>query len=374
MGKRAVRGEGRPYRRTSDGLWVAVVRDAEGRRKYLYGSSPDAVVERRDEYLAGASMGLSLASTRLTVGRQLADWLEDRRGKVRPSTWIFYESHVRIHLATLNRIPLTKLRPADIRRVVRERELAGCSPRTVSYSLIVLRMAIRQAQRDGLVARNVAEAVAAPRQERSEVTILTVEEARHLLATVPDDTYGRLWTVLLGTGMRLGEALGLRRGDVDLARGRVAISVALRPVDRRMRAEGEARLQLTDPKTSTSRRTIAIPAFVVEALRAELALEGPRNVDGLLFVTPAGTAIDQRNVYRRWIAYRESAGLPPIRMHDLRHTATSFMLAQGASLHDVMKALGHASIAQTANTYGHLVEGRSREIADGMDRALGGAS
>ena len=171
--------------------------------------------------------------------------------------------------------------------------------------------------------------------------------------------------------MRLGEALGLRRGDVDLSRGRLTIVGSLRPVDHRIRPEGTRRLQLQDPKTETSRRTIAVPGFVAEALRLELAEERPRHVDGLLFTTPKGTPIDARNVSRRWVDYRADAGLPAIRMHDLRHTAASLMLGQGATLHDVMKTLGHANIAETANTYGHLVEGRSRELADGMDRILG---
>lgn len=373
MGERAVKGAGKPYRRKSDGLWVVAVRDGDGRRKYLYASTPDAVVERRDEYLGGATVGMSLAGPRYTTGRLLADWLEDRRGKVRPSTFMFYESHVRIHLASLARIPVTKLRAPDVRRMVREREAAGCAPRTVSYSIVVLRMALRQAQRDGLVGRNVAEGIDGPLVEHVEISILTVAQARHMLATVPATTYGRLWTVLLGTGMRLGEALGLRRGDVELATGRLTIAGALRPIDRRIRKEGAPRLQLAEPKTATSRRTIVVPGFVVQALRLELELDGPRNLDGLLFVTPRGTAIDGRNVYRRWVDYRSHAGLPAIRMHDLRHTAASLMLAQGGTLFDVMKTLGHSNISMTANTYGHLVEGRSRELADGMDRVLGGA-
>jgi hypothetical protein len=136
-----------------------VVRDPAGRRKYLYGSTSAAAVARRDEYLGGSAMGLDLASTRLTVGRQLADWLEDRRGRVRSSTWISYESHVRIHLASIHGLALTRLRPAHVRALVRERELAGCSPRTIAYSL---RLAIRQAILDGLVPRSVAAGVEAP--------------------------------------------------------------------------------------------------------------------------------------------------------------------------------------------------------------------
>lgn len=371
---RAKPGEGRPFKRKQDGLWVVVVHDREGRRKYLYASSPEAIVEKRDEYVGGAAMGLTLASTKLTVAHQLDDWLEERRDKVRSSTWISYESHVRIHLASIGKIPLAKLRPADVRRLVDERRDAGCAPRTIAYSLTILRMALKLAIQDGLVPRNVATGVSGPRVTRAHLAILSIDESRHLVATAPDTTYGRLWILMLGTGMRLGECLGLRRGDVDVARRRVTIVGSLRPIDRRVRVAGAKRLQLQDPKTATSRRTIAVPAHVVKVLAAELAEVRPRNVDGLMFTTPMGSAIDARNVMRRWVAYRGQADLPAIRMHDLRHTCASNMLSRGATLFDVMKTFGHANISETANTYGHLVEGRSRELADDMDEMLVGGA
>jgi integrase len=374
MGKRAVPGEGRPYQRRSDGLWVVVVRDVEGRRKYLYASTSDAVVERRDEYRAGAAMGLNLASTRLTVGQQMNDWLEDRRGKVRSSTWISYESHVRIHLASLARVPLVRLRQAEVRRLVREREAAGCAPKTIAYSLLILRMAIRQAITDGLVPRNVAVGIAGPRVERPELAILTDVETRRLVEHQSDHASGRLWTFLVGSGLRLGEALALRRVDVDLARGLITVAGSVRAVDRRMLEAGEPRLQLGPPKTTTSRRTIAIPTVSLEAVRAEMELERPANVHGVIFTSPTGGLVDKRNALKSWYAFRDLADLPAIRIHDLRHTCASLMLANGATLFDVMTFLGHSNISETAETYGHLVEGRSRELAAGMNRMLAGGA
>jgi len=373
VGERAVKGTGKPYERSSDGLWVAVVRDPDGKRKYLYASNPDAVVERRDEYLAGASMGLNLASSKLTVGRQLADWIEDRRGKVRPSTWISYDSHVRIHLASLAWIPLIRLRQSDVRRLVREREAAGCAPATIAYSLTILRMAIRQAIADGLVPRNVAAGVSGPRIEKAELAILTAANARWLIAHADDLPLGRLWVVLVSTGLRLGEALALRRTDVDLVQRRISVAGSVVAVDRRMLADGEARLQLGPPKTAASHRTIAAPVAAIAALRGELNIARPANVHGVIFTSPTGGLIDKRNALKAWVVARGAGELPEVRIHDLRHTAASLMLAQGATLFDVMTTLGHSNISETAETYGHLVEGRSRELAAGMDRVLGGA-
>lgn len=377
---RASKGEGRPYQRSADGRWVVVVRDVAGRRKYLYGWSRDEVIEKRDDWNAGVRMGLTPAPRTLTVGKHLKDWLADRRGKVRSSTWIDYEAHVRIHLADLARIPLAKLTPNDVRRLLRGRLEVGCSPSLARKTLTILRMALGQAVDDGLVPRNVAKVVDPPDVATEPIRILTPAECRRLLAV--DHPLRPLWALLLGTGLRLGEALGLRSTDIDWTRRTLRVQQTLRSVDRRVRVPGTPRLVAAEPKTETSRRTIVMPGFVVDAL-AEL--EPVANVQRYIFTTPRGTPLDQRNVARAWTGVaaqgkrpavpgaRDLAGIPAIRIHDLRHTAASLMLAQGASLHDVMKALGHSSIAMTANTYGHLVEGRSAELADGMDRAIGGA-
>jgi integrase len=374
MAKRASPGEGRPYQRKEDGRWVVVVRDVDGRRRYLYAPLRPEVVAKRDDWNTAIRTGLTPSTGRLTVERQLDDWLDDRRGKVRPSTWIDYEAHVRIHLASLAKIQLVKLTPNDVRRLLRERAEVGCSPSLIGKSLTVLRMALGQAQDDGLVPRNVARRVQPPDIVRDELAILTPLQCRRFLAAArDDDELAALWPLMLGTGMRLGEALGLRRPNIDLNARELMIVRALRPIDRRVRAEGEPRLQLVELKTDAARRTIGIPQLAAEPLARHLdATEGAiRNVKGYVFTTSEGTPHDPRNVDRRFKAVLARARLPKSRIHDLRHTAASLMLAQGAGLHDVMKTLGHSSITMTANTYGHLVVGRSVELADGMDRIIG---
>ena len=128
-----------------------------------------------------------------------------------------------------------------------------------------------------------------------------------------------------------------------------------------------------EPKTDASRRTIAVPAFVLQALadQKDSQRDIPANVLQLVFTTPRGTPHDPRNVSCEFHHDLQAVGLPTMRLHDLRHIAASMVLAEGASLVDVMRMLGHTSIAVTIDTYGHLVEGRSRELADVMDRLLG---
>lgn len=375
MTKRASPGEGRPFQRSQDGRWVVVVRDLDGHRKSLYAWSRAAVLERRDDYRAAVRMGLTPPPARFTVGHHLADWLADRRGKVRPSTWIFYELHVRMHLASIARIPLTRLTPNDVRRLVREREAEGCAPATIAHTLVVLRMALRQAVGDGLIPRNVADRVAGPKVRRAEMQILTAAEARLLIAAAQADPLGALWVLFVGTGIRLGEGLGLRWSDVDLVAGEASIARGQRAIDRRIREPGAPRLQLVEPKTDESRRMLSLPAFVVEALVRHRGLMAtrPANVAGTVFTSPRGTMLDPRNVSRAWGTFRAEAGLPAIRIHDLRHTAASIALAEGLTLEDVKQMLGHANISLTSDTYGHLVRDRKREVASRMQRAMGGA-
>jgi integrase len=128
-----------------------------------------------------------------------------------------------------------------------------------------------------------------------------------------------------------------------------------------------------EPKTVAGRRTLALPRRVVSALTEQLAAAAhlPANVNGLIFTTPKGTPLDPRNVSRAFGRDCEAVGLQGMHLHQLRHFYASQMLASGATLYDVMRALGHSSISTTIDTYGHLVEGRSRELADVMDRLLG---
>jgi integrase len=379
MAKRASRGEYRPYRRKEDGLWVVAVRDVDNKRRCLYASTRAGVLTKRDDYMAALRVGLSPATGRLTVGRHLQDWLESKRPPtVRQSTWISYEGIVRIHLASLARIPLAKLTPNDVRRLGRERLDADCSERTVNYVMTILRMALHQAVRDGLVPRNVASLAERPRVARNELTIWQPTEARRFLAATSASALGPLWALLLATGMRLGEGLGLRSSDIDFAGRSVTVSGSLRPVPRQFRDRGpdgsvSPRLVRLEPKTNAAWRTVSVPGFAFSALERhrDRTETMPSSLLGLFFTSPRGTPLDPRNVSRTFEKDVAISGVPRIRIHDLRHTAASLMIAQGFALDDVKRVLGHSSIAMTSDVYGHLVEGRSRELADRINRVLG---
>jgi integrase len=221
----------------------------------------------------------------------------------------------------------------------------------VAYSLTILRMALKAAERDRLVSRNVALDVDPPRTTRKEIVILTMEQARAVIADGDP-----LWTLLVTTGLRLGEALALRAQDIDGETIRVTGS--LRPLPASFRGTGP-RLARVEPKTASGWRTVTLPVPIA------WPEPDPPNIDGLVFTSPTGAPRDPRTVSREWTETRLRLGIgPEVTIHALRHTAVSLALASGATLDDVKRMVGHSTIAMTSDTYGHLVEGRSREVAD----------
>lgn len=365
---RASPGEGRPYQRKADGRWVVVVRE-QGKRRYLYARTRPDVIDKRDEAMGRVRQGLSARPSKLTVGEQLASWVDERRGKVKPGTWVVYEIIIRGHLRGVRNIPLARLTPADVRRLVREREGEGCAPATIRQTLTVLRMALDQAVRDGLIHRDVAKGERGPRIPKRELEVYQGAEPARLIEAAQTDPLGPLWLLMLGTALRLGEALALRWQDVDLGVGEVSVGGTLRPIDRRFRGAGP-RLRRDEPKTDESAQTVQLPAFAQAGLLMRRERQAISNVNGYCFTTPRGTPLDPRNTSRAWYAFLDSAGLRRIRLHDLRHTAISLVLAQGGSLEDAKRMARHSSIRQTSDTYGHLVRARQREVAEMLDRAV----
>jgi integrase len=302
---------------------------------------------------------------------------------------------VRLHLVpTLGRLSLAELRPDHVDELLRAKLAAGLSPRTVSYIRAVLRRALGQAVRWGLVGRNVATLVDPPRQVRTEIAPLSPTECHRLLEQVHGDRLEALSVVALASGLRQGELFGLRWSDIDLE----APSVTVRRCWG-LTADGYG---FVEPKSAKSHRTVQLPAIAAAALRdqrrrqvAERLLVGrawqgaayrpadvfPRKVagepsppakdDDLVFCTPIGTPLESRNVTHAFQRQLAAAGIPRRRFHDLRHSAATLLLLQGVSARVVQEILGHSSVTLTLGTYSHVLPTLERDAADRMDAALG---
>lgn len=287
------------------------------------------------------------------------------------TTFIRYGQLVRIHaLPTIGDIPIAKLNGQHLAALYSDRLAHGQSPRSVEQLHSVLHSAFRQAVRWDLIARNPADLVSPPRPKRPEITALTGDQARALLAVAAGDELEALYVLALSTGMRQGELLGLTWSAVDVtgARLEVRASLVYRTADN---------WSLADPKSQRSRRRVSLSA--VAALRsrrirqaaARLLVGSDWQDNDLVFTDAWGHPLSGTHVTSR--PFREllqRAGLPRIRFHDLRHTVATLLLASGTHPKLVQELLGHSTIALTLNVYSHVTPSMHDEAANTMDRIL----
>jgi integrase len=271
-------------------------------------------------------------------------------------------------------ISLTKLTQIDLNDFMKRKLDAGLSPRTVAYCHAVVRSALSKAEKDGLVGRNVAKLAEPPTQTGgSKIEPLNVGEARLLLNAVAGDRLEALYSVALALGLRRGEALGLEWKAIDLEGRILSITQTVK------RINGKGILLERTAKTEKSLRTLPLPSFAVRALfehkerqAEERAFAGEQwREHGLLFTSTIGTPIDPRNLVRHFHATLKALKIDRRRFHDLRHTAASLLLAQGATLHEVKDILGHSQIRLTADLYGHMYMDAKRQVVSKMDDILG---
>lgn len=378
------RGEGSvSTKKRADGRWMAVVDhgwvDGKRRRQTVYGRTRKQAVDALQAALRAKSDGLAPAPARLTVGQYLtADWLPGAQTSVRSSTYGSYRSIVDVHLVpAFGKTRLTALTVADVERLLRAKAAAGLSPRRCQMIRAVLRIALGRAVRNSLLPRNVAALAAAPRQERHEIEPFAPDEIRTLLAAVRGHRLEAVIVLAVTSGLRMGELLGLSWPDVDLERGTLTVRAAL--------AKIEGQWDLVPPKSSASRRTIALPEMGIVALRAHRTrqLEERLRSGGawdpsreghepwnLVFPTTAGRPLDGPNVLRTFHAILKDAGLPRRRFHDLRHSAATALLVAGVSARVVQSILGHSQISLTLGTYSHAIPELQKDAAERMDALL----
>ncbi len=334
-----------------------------GKRLYVYGPTRKAVLEEFERARQIRDLGLPVRAGKEPLGRFLRRWLEDCvKARCRPRTYELYKQQVEAHIVpTIGLIPLDKLTPQEIQqRLIAAKLAEGLSGRTVRHVRAVLRSALSQAEKWLLIPRNVVKLTEPPRRTRTEVRIFAPDQANTFVRVCEDHRLGPLYVAMLALGVRLGEALGLSWEDVDLDKPTVFIRRSLQRV---VTPEGSTELKLVEPKSETSYRLVSIPASVVAILvkhratqNRERLLAGERwRSTGLVFTSTIGSPLDERNVRREFYALLKSGELPRIRLHDLRHSCATILLAAGEHPKVVQELLGHSSVQLTLDTYSHLV-------------------
>ena len=352
--------------------------DTQGKRIYhnktIHGSKKDA-----DRYLNKTlrerDTGTFVEPSKESLSDYLEKWLETVvKQRVREKTYLDYKDRVRLYLnPALGEKTLHQVKPDDIQAAYNSMMERGLSPRSVRYAHTILKNALDQAVRWGKLYRNPADLVDLPRQKKEEMKVLTPEQAAAFMEATIYSPWKAFFSLLLASGMRPGEALGLKWGDVDFANKRVTVNRSL------TRTKGSG-WTLEEPKTARSRRTIPLPSTVVKDLKehekqqkAEIlaAKPGKYKEQGFVFAAENGEPMSDKNIMRRHFKpLLESAGLPDIRIYDLRHTCATLLLAAGENPKVVSERLGHASITLTLDTYSHVLPDMQAAAAEKLEGIL----
>jgi integrase len=373
MGRRG-NGEGSISRR-KDGLYMArftAQTESGPQRKTLYAKTRKEAAEKLAQVLAARDKGIVFDADNLKVGEYLERWLRDSvRGTVRQRTWERYEQVARVHIGPrLGRIKLKNLTPTHVRALYREKLDSDLSPRTVNYIHVTLSKALKDAVSDGLIPRNAASAVKAPKPAKKEISPLSCDQARAFLEAARGDRFEAAYVLALHCGLREGEMLGLKWTDVDLEAGTLQV--------RRTLSEARTGYRFEPPKNGKG-RSVRLTARAVEALRHHLErqLEEIERLgdlyrdQGLVFPSQVGTPMNAKNlIARSFKPLLKHSGLPDIRFHDLRHTFATLMLQNGEHPKVVQEMLGHASIAITLDTYSHVLPNMQQDAVNRLGALL----
>lgn len=296
----------------------------------------------------------------LTLGQWLAAWAGEPRPRANPRSRRNQDAILARHAAPhLGAVPLRRLSETHVAAWHRTLRAVGLAPATVRRAHTTLASALDGAVGRGLLAANPCRAVGPPALAAHARRTWTAAEAARFLAAVKDDPLAALWTLAVGTGLRRGELVGLRWEDVDLGRATLAVR---RSIGWGLAGEG---LIETPPKTAAGRRPVALPPSCVAALAAL-----PHR-DGWVFPAAAGGPLDPNLVGVRWKRLVAALGLPPIRLHDLRHTHATLLLAAGVHPRVVQERLGHADVGTTLRVYSHVGEGLQAAAAAAFDAGIG---
>jgi integrase len=350
--------------------WVSA-----GRRRSDAEKLVTDLVKRRNQ-------GVSVATEKLTLGEYLTGrWLPIQESQIRKSTFDSYRRNIELHvLPALAKMPLEKLTASDLDALyasllVRGRKAAtrtgeGLAPKTVRSIHLVVHKALADAERKGLVIRNVAALADPPKvgaRKQIEIKAWTAEQLDVFLEAIEAHRLAPAFHLASYTGMRRGEVLGLRWKDLDLDANRLSVRQALVSV--------AYELHISDVKTGSGRRTIDIEEETVEVLRQwrkarELEAGGPIGEEALVFSKPDTTWIHPDVFSQTFDRVVARIVVPEITLHDLRHTHATLLLQAGVSVKVVCERLGHSNPAFTMSVYQHVLPGMQAEAAVAFAQVL----
>ena len=354
---------------------VYLGRDRETRRRTYHNRTIYGSLRYAQAYLTRKlherDLSRGVEGLQVTVDEFLDHWLKTGVGPiVRGKTYSDYTAMLRRYIRpTIGTRMLASLSPLEIQsayQVMIDRKL---SARTVRYAHAVLRSAIRQAIRWQLLLSDPTQGVQIHSPHCREMSVLNTDQARSFLRAAAHSPRECLFAVALTTGMRPSEYLALCWRDIDWDRGTISVVRTLH--------KNEGQWAFSDTKWVGSRRVVKLQMWVLDLLRKLKggADEGGAACDSvfaeLIFTTARGEPVNEEYLVKKHFKpLLREAGLPKIRLYDLRHTFATLALTVGVAPKVVSEQLGHASAAFTLDTYSHVLPHMQDEAASKMEAAL----
>lgn len=374
-------GSGLPYKR-ADGMWVAAVdlptTDGKRRRKTVSSKDYNTVVQKLRVLRKQVAAGQIFTTGNTTVKSWLEHWLENiQRPHVRPTTYRYYEGTVRVHIVPLlGGKRLNRLTPEDVRQM--HKAVGASSDRNAQKAQQVLQRALKDAEAEGLIDRNVAAVVRKPKHTAQDKDTLSLEVAAHVLRTAETsrNELASRWAVAFWTGARQAELLGLTWDHVDFVRSEFVIEwqmqsmpkshgcgdpvegvypcakqrpgycpkAAFKPPPGFVARECHKSLFWTATKTKAGKRVVPFLPPVLEILKAHRAADG-YNPHNLVWHHPDGRPWSQTEDARNWKLLLVEAKVDHIGVHNIRHTTATLLQGGGMDEMTRMALMGHSSAA-----------------------------
>lgn len=352
------KGEGSIYYSRSEKTWVGKITLPDGRRLQKRNKDKAVISDWLLEQRKAISEHRIIPDSNITFNEFADRFLADvAKHTMKEKTYVSYEGYLRLHIRPdLGRLKLNAITPAHIQRLYSKKLSSGLSSKTVHHIHAYLRRVLNEAVKWELIYRNPCDSVTPPRVEKRPPAVWSVDEAQTFLRATAEHRWHAIYLIALTTGARRGEILGMEWKNINWNKGTITIEKTV------VEVSGVA--TVTSPKTAKSRRTITLPAVVLDLLKDNPIKEG------FIFESEAGTPVHPRNLLRHFYSVLDTLDIPRIRFHDLRHTCATILLQRDVHPKKVQELLGHSSITLTLDTYSHIIPGVDDQIATEMDEVF----
>lgn len=364
-------------RQRKNGLWEGRYR-LNGKQCAVYGQTKAEAKAKLAARMTEVEQGICIERTDLTLEEWGWEWLKTfKEGKIRHSTMDNYESDFRMRVVPyIGHIKLKDLTTLHIQRTYTKAQQNGLSPKSIRNIHGLVHGMLAKAQSLDMVRKNVSEDCELPMLEKAEMHTLSDVELRRFLAIAKDDPFYLMYYVDFFTGLRESELIGLTWDCIDFAKGTIRV---YRQFVRIASGPDKGKMMFTSLKNHKE-RTIHPAPSVMDALRQAkekqnrqrlLAGSSWDNVYDMVFTRDNGMFIRFKTLYVHFKALFGKLNRPEVRFHDIRHTYATLAIQSEIDFKTLSLSLGHATVAFTLDTYGHVSNHMSQNAAAKMEKFIG---